>query len=202
MVNQQLAIYIPYIHQAQATAEYIANIFHRLNIAYVKHIEFQPLVCGGFNAFVFMNYWYNNSMVERLQERIMGDEGGGRLVYDDPLAWTIYPTQRSEYLAEINKLKVINQSLIEQISRTTTQFEEMKKMIGEAQWWIKHHDMNIRYLLTDNQCDTIATKLASNNENIVDNSYINNSCCGAVSDAWKPSNSSISAIWAKRLRSR
>ena len=175
IINQQLALFIPHVRPAQANAEYIADIFHRLNIGYVKHVEFQPILHGaGFKAFVFMNYWYSNSMVERLQERILGDEDGARLVYDDPHAWTLYPTQRSEYLAEINHLKVINHNLVERVSA-------MDVTIGEMQWWIKMHDASISYL-----CDKVRDKQERSEVQLEDNSFHNNSCCGAVSEGWYP----------------
>ena len=221
-INQQLSIYIPYINSKQANTEYIVNIFHRLNIGYVKHIEFQYITSEDgsyYSTVIFMKYWYNNKMVERLQDKIINNDDGARIVYDDPQYWIIYPTKnkqlQSDYLLKMEQTYSDKFSEMEQkFSEMEQKFSEMEKTLAETQWWVKLHDANIKFICDqirnektvidldsdlDSDCDEV--KLESNNENIiiVDNSYINNSCCGAVTDAWKPS---CEQIWSKRLRKR
>ena len=77
-INQQLSIYIPYINSKQANTEYIVNIFHRLNIGYVKHIEFQYITNEDgsyYSTVIFMKYWYNIKMFKTLVGAIAKQEG-------------------------------------------------------------------------------------------------------------------------------
>ena len=173
-INHQLSIHIPYINQAQATTEYISNIFHRFNIGYVKDIEFKLLPAevnyenqNYYSAIIFMNYWYNNKMVERLQDKIINNQDGGRIVYDDPQYWIIYP---AVYPA-VNKLQ--SEYLMKMDQKYSDKFYEMEQKIYEMEQ--KQYEMEQKIYEIG----------------IIDNLYINNSCCGAVTDAWKPSSLSI-----------
>ena len=237
-ITQQLSVYIPYINPAQATTEYIVDIFHRFNIGFISHIEFKYITnedvdCTYYSAFIFMKYWYNNKMVERLQDKIMNNDGA-RIVYDDPQYWILYPIknepQPSEYLLKMeqkysDKFYEMEQNISEMeqnISEMGQNISEMEQTLGESQWWNRIHEANIKYLLDKIrkekpvEIDLLGkaklksdskAKLKSHTENItmsiIDNSYVNNSCCGAVSEAWKPSSSSIEPnVWFKRLRQR
>ena len=225
-IMQQLSVYIPYINPAQATTEYIVDIFHRFNIGFISHIEFKHITnedededCSYYSAFIFMKYWYNNKMVERLQDKIMNSDGA-RIVYDDPQYWILYPIknepQPSEYLLKIE------QKYSDKFYEMGQNISEMGQTLGESQWWNRLHEANIKYIFDKIreekpvEIDLLGkaklksdskAKLKSHTENItmsiIDNSYINNSCCGAVSEAWKPSSSSIEPnVWFKRLRQR
>ena len=239
-ITQQLSVYIPHINPAQATTEYIVDIFHRFNIGFISHIEFKHITnkdedkdYSYYSAFIFMKYWYNNKMVERLQDKIMNSDGA-RIVYDDPQYWILYPIknepQPSEYLLKIeqkysDKFYEMGQNISEMgqnISEMGQNISEMRQTLGESQWWNRLHEANIKYIFDKIreekpvEIDLLGeakfksdseAKFKSHTENItmsiIDNSYINNSCCGAVSDAWKPSSSSIEPnVWFKRLRQR
>ena len=108
------------------------------------------------------------------------------------------------------------------ISEMRQNISEMGQTLGESQWWNRLHEANIKYIFDKIreekpvEIDLLGeakfksdseAKFKSHTENItmsiIDNSYINNSCCGAVSEAWKPSSSSIEPnVWFKRLRQR
>ena len=178
-INHQLSIHIPYINQAQATTEYISNIFHRFNIGYVKDIEFKLLPAEVnyenqnyyYSAIIFMNYWYNNKMVERLQDKIINNEDGARIVYDDPQYWIIYPAVnklQSEYLMKIEQK--YSDKFYEMEQKYSEKFYQMEQKYSEKFYEMEQKQYEIK---------------------IIDNLYINNSCCGAVTDAWKPSSLSI-----------
>ena len=89
-IDQHLSLYIPVVESEVANLDYIYNIFKSLNIGEVKSVQFKSKECGyTMCAFVHFDKWYENICVSNLQERILGDEGEGRIVYDDPKYWIL-----------------------------------------------------------------------------------------------------------------
>jgi len=193
-VNPKLSIYIPHITHHNATEEFIKYIFKTLNIADVNRVDFQDHINQVDKiAFVHMNQWYTNVVVEHLQSKIIDDNQEARIVYDDPNYWILRPNKQvnlNNYLEDLSKLQTIvvdsNKIMTEQIYSLEQKNTVLENTVKEMQWWINLHDANIKYLTTQNQSDQ------TNNTN--NTLFTNNSCCGAVSDAWNPSGEPTSSI--------
>ena len=188
IVNSGLSIYIPYIAHNNANEEYIKYVFKVLNISEVSRVDFQD---HGNQvdkiAVVHMKQWYTNVVVEHLQEKIMDNNQEARIIYNDPDYWILLPNKRSipenydEHLSNLqNTVFDSNKAMAERIYSLEQKNYALETTIKEMQWCINLHDVNIRYLVDQN-----TSKLPDNSiEN--NNNLTNNSCCGAVSDAWNP----------------
>ena len=220
-INQQLVLYIPYVYEEQADSDYFSTVFRTLDIGEVKHVEFQEII-GGYQAYVFMEYWHNNIAVDHLQDRILNDDQEARLVHDDPYYWVLLPSTgvnpTNDYMTEIAELKETNNLLSDKLNT-------MESKMSEAEWWINKHDSSITNLtsevaaaaITLVNISTTQTDTTSKNMPILFGSnpvvQITKSKskskphghygCGAVSDAWEPSQPSESKnVWVRRLRPR
>ena len=150
-IDQELSIYIPYIYPEQAELDYVKNIFKIFNIADVKHVDFKE-ISGGFEAYVFMNKWFNNFSVNYIQDMIYNNENGGRLVHDDPYYWVLLPNTcfrenyTDEYKSQITQLREINDSFIYRINHLEEKIYTLENTLSESQWWIKQHNDSLHYL--------------------------------------------------------
>ena len=166
-INQELSIFIPYIYPEQAEIEYVKNIFKIFNIAHVNHVEFKE-ISGGFEAYVFMNKWFNNFSVNYLQDMIINHVNGGRLVHDDPYYWILLPNDcleenyTDEYKSQITQLRETNDSLIYHVNHLEEKIYTLENTLSESQWWIKQHNDSLHYLYNntldnthENSCDNV-----------------------------------------------
>jgi len=186
-IDQHLSIYLPHVFPEQASIDYISATFHSLGIADVKHVEFQRIV-GGYQAYVFMNKWYNNISVDYLQTRILDDETDAKMVHDDPYYWVLLPNTGHSSMVSNDKDNMIE--ITEKMSVLETKNQELEIQLGEAQWWINLHENNIKYLV-DKTKDAPTTEPSS---------HVG---CGAISAAWEPSQPSQQKnVWKRRLRPR
>ena len=185
-IDQQLSVYLPHVFPEQASCDYISAIFHSLGIADVKHVEFQRIV-GGYQAYVFMNKWYNNFSVDYIQHQIIDEDKEARLVHDDPYYWILLPNTGHYSVTRKNDLADIT----EKMNTLETKNQDLEVRLGEAQWWINLHETHIKHLSDKNEA------MPSSSSHIG---------CGAISDAWEPSQSSqiykSKNIWKRRLRPR
>ena len=157
-ISQNLSIYIPNVSERNANDVYIKRIFHTLNIGDIKHLNFvKNSNSNSYTCYITMNRWYNNIAVEHLQEKILDENQEAIIVHDDPLYWTLHH----------------NKTVTDKISELQDQYNMMGNTISQMQ-----KDINHLYTLNQN---TQTSRQVSNS-----NIYTNNSCCGAVSDAWNP----------------
>jgi len=154
-INQSLIIYISGVLEQDANLEYIKYIFHKLNIGEINHINFINHRNNDYKvAYIVMKNWYNNIIVEHLQEKIIDENQEARLVHNDPNYWILCQ----------------NKTINDQVFDLQHQNNIMENSISEMQTSIQN-----LYNIIHNQ-----------NTNQNTNLYTNNSCCGAVSDAWNP----------------
>lgn len=153
-IDNSLSLYIPVVESSVANLDYFKNIFHSLNIGDVKRVEFKPAECGyTMRAFVHFNKWYENICVSNLQERILGEEGEGRIVYDDPNYWILkkntnpIPDNYTKQLEEIREQNKKNYAyLLEYIQTLHTTINEQANIIDKLNWCNNLHECNIKYL--------------------------------------------------------
>jgi hypothetical protein len=158
-INHKLSIYISNISAREANEEYIKKVFHNLNIGDIKQLNFiKNTYNSNYTCYIIMNRWYNNVAVEHLQEKILDEQQVAKIVHDDPMYWIL------------NEYKTIDQNFYD-LQQKNLYFEdtinEIKNDINE----MKNDISNLK-------------NTGSNTHNA--NLYTNNSCCGAVSDAWNP----------------
>ena len=153
-IDQDLSLYIPVVESEVANLDYIYNIFKSLNIGEVKTVHFKPKECGyTMCAFVHFDKWYENICVSNLQERILGDEGEGRIVYDDPKYWILKKNTNpipDNYAKQLEDIRQQNQKnyayLLEYIQTLHTTINEQAKIMDKLNWWNNLHECNIKYL--------------------------------------------------------
>lgn len=159
-IDQNLQIYIPLILENHITEEYIVDIFNKLDIGRISSVDFFSRCDGGRVALISMSQWYENVTVMHLQEKIKKTEDTAKIIYDDPNYWILLKSNNN-------------------IQRFY--FENAMKQIIQ----------NNNFLIQDNNNKIMANNtIISHNNQIYNNlkyAFVNNSCCGAVSDGWLPS---------------
>ena len=220
-INQKLSIYISEIQDKYANEEYIKNLFENLKICKINSVYFRKNSNCTLCAVIYIDYWYNNIMVETMQKKIITPEVDAILVYDDPNYWLLHENKISLYNTN-HELMQLEKIINYQNEKITT----MEKAFNDISWFIKLHDANIEYLSnkinlvekpnSDTVQDVVEDVVEDMVEDVVEDTvqevnvsskrkrlFNNNSCCGAVSDAWDPSYSSqTNNIWEQRLRPR
>jgi len=162
-IDQKLQVYIPLIMEEYINEEYIINVFNKLNIGKVSYVDFYNREGGGRIALICMNSWHNNITVLHLQERIINQEETARIVYDDPNYWVIMKCDECirRFYIETQMVQIIQDNNI---------------LIAKN----NHKIMDNNHKIMDN--NNIYNELKT-----LKYALINNSCCGAVSNAWLPS---------------
>ena len=157
-VSQNLQIYISNVSAQKANDVYIKSIFHNLNIGDIKHLNFvKNNDSNSYTCYITMARWYNNISVEHLQEKILDVNQEAIIVHDDPMYWNVHQ----------------NETITDKIYELQDQYNIMGYTISQMQ-----KDIEQLYTLNQNtKKNSVAKKC---------NIYNNNSCCGAVSDAWNP----------------
>lgn len=170
-IDQQLAIYIPYISYDTANIRNIKNTFKLLNIAIVNNVKFKKIV-GGYACYLKMEKWFNNYSVYYLQDMIKNNINGGRIVHDDPYYWILLPYFQDNMNKDINYYSQITQN----------------------------REVNDNLIYRINQLEEKNNLLENKFNNILSYCYFKDSKysqqlggCGAVSNAWKPSQPSVSS---------
>jgi hypothetical protein len=91
----------------------------------------QPVEMG--EAFIRINYWYDNAAVDALKERILDEVQEARLVYDDPNYWLIEACDDEDIDKLFSEIKL-------SISKTEDKLKQMSD-------WIAYNYHNISYLM-------------------------------------------------------
>ncbi len=210
-IDQRLSVYIASIDLAthQGNVIYIRNLFHNLNIADVNSIYFERNESdnSGHKAYIYMNKWYENVMVENLQKRIIDPNLDARLVYDDPNYWILLRNNDLSHSTEykLEKLQTVVQEQATQIIHLETKNGALEKTLSDVDGLVQLHSASIEYLASKINSNGQQSKIENTTTN---QSYIDSSCCGAASDAWTPSHPSVNQEplsvlhWQNRLRMR
>jgi hypothetical protein len=203
-INQNLVLYISAVVKKNANMKYISQIFKSLNIGDVDYVYFQDYGCteGSKRATIYMKKWYNNIIVENLQLKIQDSKQQALLVHNDPEYWVLLENiDFQETIDKQNKyLKKIDTTIADMIIKLYAQDEKIKTFehsFEKVNWTLKLHDANIAYWIQElnkvslNQNTTTPVDKEfdadENESNARKLMRINNSCCGATSDAWVPS---------------
>ena len=159
-IDQNLSIYIPYIDEANATEEYIKHIFFSLDIGIVKYVDFHPKYSTYTNedsdksAFVYMEMWFKNPMVKRIQEKINNDEEFyARIVHDDPYYWVLKKNNNMWSVNYDKQFTNLQKNMLEsnkQMNQRILLLEEknnaLETTIAQMKWVCRLHDANINYI--------------------------------------------------------
>lgn len=144
-INQALSIYISGVFEKDANFDYIKKIFHDLNIGEIKDIYFVKHTNGkNKNAYIVMEQWYNNIVVEHLQEKIKDENLEARVIHNDPEYWILSQTK----------------SITGQMFDLQHQYNMMEYAISEMQTAIKQlfyiinksNNTNNANIYTNNSC--------------------------------------------------
>ena len=91
-IMQNLSLFIPYVF-ANITQERIARVFENNHLGIVDHVDFIHKTDKNgkaYNAvYVHFSRWFNNSVAENFQERVLSSDKEARVVYDDPWYWIV-----------------------------------------------------------------------------------------------------------------
>jgi hypothetical protein len=92
-IQQSMSLYIPHVFP-NISKYYIANIFMKLDLGKVIHIEFvsryNEYTNSYYNsAYIHFEYWFENLAVQRFQEHLENPDKKTKLVYDDPWYWNV-----------------------------------------------------------------------------------------------------------------
>ena len=215
-IDQELSMYIPYV---SADGDFIKDTIEEFGFGKVKRVD---CVARGNNdstsmAFVHMEHWEKNSLVENFQNRIQSSDKEARIVYDDPKYWIILPN-KNPVNVDVNEKMNNMQSEIDILRNEN---EELNKKFKKMHWFINLHEANIEYLCKEIiKLKTENTKTSSeeDSDNYLEDEYDDNviirkkkrtrtspidNTCGCKSDAWEPSSSSNDKThWTGRLRPR
>jgi hypothetical protein len=88
-----MSLYIPHVFPS-IEKRFIANLFSKLNLGIVSHIDFVSKYnynTGEYynNVYIHFEYWFENVSVERFQNSILNRDKTTKLVYDDPWYWIV-----------------------------------------------------------------------------------------------------------------
>ena len=91
-INQNLSLFIPYVF-INITQQRIASIVENANLGIIDHVDFIRKTDKNGKPYhaVYIHFalWFNNSIAENFQERIMNPDKEARIVYDDPWHWIV-----------------------------------------------------------------------------------------------------------------
>lgn len=215
-IDQDLSMYIPYV---SADGEFIKDTIEDYGFGKVKRVD---CIARGNDeptsmAFIHMEYWEENALVENFQDRIKSSDREARIVYDDPKYWIILPN-KNPINVDVND-KINNMQSEIDILRNDNQ--ELNEKIKKLHWYINLHEANIEYLckeITKLNAENTKTSSEEDSDNYVEDEYNENviihnkkrvrsssidNTCGLKSDAWEPSTTSIlKNDWCGRLRPR
>ena len=157
-IINDLAIVIPNVYHDEP---FIRKIFRELSIGEIRMIDFMASDEYQRNAYIYMESWDQNRAVEHLHERIMKPRGFGKIVYDDPNFWALIPNYNDDHVCTLYDHVI---KLNERLNGITDLLNGLDEKFSKI--------------------DMLESKI-NEKHNAIKNQ--NGSCCGAVSDAWQPS---------------
>lgn len=172
-IDQELSVCIYGVKEKYANEKYIKNLFSKLDIADVYFVQIERNIYNNnYNAFIYINKWHQNVMVENLQKKIIDKNLDARLVYDDPHYWILHKNEN------LMNTQTIIQHQSNQIAVLESRNEILEKKLSDMDERIQLHSASIDYL---------ASKINVDKKVDLFELYKNNSCCGAASSGWVPS---------------
>lgn len=90
--NANISVFIPHMFK-NFTGEYIAEVFEKLKIGAVDHVDFVSKVDRSgrsYNAaYVHFKHWFDGAIAANFQERVLNPKKEARIVHDDPWYWIV-----------------------------------------------------------------------------------------------------------------
>ena len=90
--NANISVFIPHVFK-NFTGEYIAEVFDKLKIGMVDHVDFVSKVDRygrPYNAaYVHFKHWFDGAIAANFQERVLNPNKEARIVHDDPWYWIV-----------------------------------------------------------------------------------------------------------------
>ena len=179
-IDNDLAIYIPFIAPELSDIKYIKKTFQELNIAIVKKVKFKKIV-GGYECYINMEKWFNNFSVHYIQDMIVNNINGGRIVHDDPYYWVLLPhssinidkdNKDINYYSQISQNREVNNSLIYRLNNLEEKNLLLEKKLNNVLSYCYFKDNKYSQLLGG---------------------------CGAITNAWCPSQPSQPTQYSKKI---
>ena len=163
-IDNNLAIYIPFISSELSHIKYIKKTFQELNIAIVKKVKFKK-IGNGYECYIHMEKWFNNYSVHYIQDMIINNINGGRIVYDDPSYWILLPYIEKDcininYYSQISQNREVNDTLIYRMNQLEEKNQLLEKKFNNILTYCYFKDIKYSQSL---------------------------GCCGAITNAWTPS---------------
>ena len=159
-IDNNLAMYIPNIDANYGNEHFIRETFLKLNIGFVESVFFHSNVgemgeTWDLFAYVIMKEWYNNIIVEHLQEKIIDEDQHARIVYDDPSYWLLLPyikpnttddNSHDEVGSLHNYVIESNSGILERIAALEERNKELESVVANVthlEWWTKYNEQEI-----------------------------------------------------------
>jgi hypothetical protein len=114
---QNMSLFIPHVF-ANITKEYIMQIFSRLDIGEVDHIDLVAKMGADgkpYNAaYIHFIEWYENTAARNFQEKIKDAEKPTHLIYDDPWYWIVLENKAQRFIPGDRKKRITLETPVKQ----------------------------------------------------------------------------------------
>ena len=135
-IIQNLSLFIPYVFLS-ITEVRIAYVFENNQLGIVDHVDFvrkTDKFGKSYNsAYVHFSQWFNNSMVENFQERVLNPTKDARIVYDDPWFWIVLQNTGTKFVKDQETAIVSSDYtsiLQDKLAATEKCLEELKERVS------------------------------------------------------------------------
>ena len=149
---RQLSLFIPRVF-ANISEQRIERIFYSLGYGQVDRVDFVEK--KGINgtgpyksAYIHFDYWFDNDVADRFQERVRNPNKEARVVYDDPWFWIVlenklmkeedYPEYKEEKEegeeSETETEDLQDEDEDEEMDQILTEMEETEQLMGEESY--------------------------------------------------------------------
>ena len=150
---QNLSLFIPYVF-ANITQERIARVFENNHLGVVDHVDFVRKTDKNGKAYhavyVHFSHWFNNSVAENFQERVLSPDKEARVVYDDPWYWIVLQNTCAKVKAEETEFVSSDYAAI--LERKLAEAEKRLADLEESSWE-RIAELEERVLVLEQECD-------------------------------------------------
>lgn len=135
-IMQNLSLFIPYVF-ANITEERIARVFENNHLGVVDHVDFVRKTDKNgkaYNAvYVHFSRWFNNSVVENFQERVLSPDKEARVVYDDPWFWIVLQNTGAK-IVKAEETEFVSSDYATILEKKLADAEKRLEELEESSW--------------------------------------------------------------------
>ena len=135
-IMQNLSLFIPYVF-ANITEERIARVFENNHLGVVDHVDFVRKTDKNgkvYNAvYVHFSHWFNNSVVENFQERVLNPDKEARVVYDDPWYWIVLQNTGAK-VDKAEETEFVSSDYAAILEKKLSETEKRLEELEESSW--------------------------------------------------------------------